>query len=200
MKTSLLIIVILYLTVTGCSTTTQLSLNDENRDYIIKQLNTSEKNENEGAVVSILLKNNSVFNGELLTVQDSTMTICPVYSATEEELSQNISPIIPIDNNEISELTIEGSSYVWIGIGAGALAGAVIGALIGSTSDEMYAGLAGMMVGGFLIGPIIGGIAGRSFSTETYELQDIPTNFDWSILRPLSRYPDKVPEYLEAIK
>jgi hypothetical protein len=198
MKTSLIIFVILYLTVTGCSTTTRFSLKDESSEYIKKQLYTVEKNENVGAEVTILLMNKSVLNGELLSVRDSTMTLCTEYFSTEEELSQNIFPIILIVNNEILELTVEGDSYVWIGIGAGVLVGAVAGALIGSTSDEMYAGLAGMTVG-IIFGPIIGGIIGRSLSTETYELQDIPTGFDWSILKPLSRYPDKEPEYLKAI-
>lgn len=200
MKTLSMIFVFGGLLVTGCSTTTYFSLQDENKDYIKEQLNTVEKNENVGAEVTILLKNETVFNGELLSIRNNTIILCLEYSAMEGELSQNIYPIIPIDKNEILELTVEGDSYVWIGIGAGALVGAVAGALIGSTSDEMLAGLAGMVVGGFLVGPLAGGITGQSFSTETYVLQDVPTDFDWSILKPLSRYPDEEPEYLKAIK
>jgi hypothetical protein len=41
---------------------------------------------------------------------------------------------------------------------------------------------------------------GHALSTEEYVLQNVPANYNWSILKHLSRYPDKEPEYLRAIE
>jgi len=131
-----------------------------------------------------------------LSVRDSTMTICKEYSATEEELAKLIYSITVVKNDEIGELTIEGSSYIWTGIIGGQLVGGLIGIFV---AEEGLAILAGLMVGGAL-GIIGGGIIGYILSTEEYILQEIPPDYNLSILKPLSRYPDEEPEYLKAIR
>ena len=204
MKASIIIVFIFGLLAAGCSTTTYLNLKDTYPQNIGMPLNKTEKDNNIGAGVSMLLKDGTEIQGQLLSVRDSTIKICTEYSATEEELTNLIYPIITITNNELHELTIEGSSYVWIGIGAGALAGGIIGALIVKSEDEVDSreeGLAVMVVfSGGLLGSIAGGIIGYALSTEEYVFQEIPPDYNWSVLKPLSRYPDEEPEYLRAIE
>ena len=180
----------------GCSTTTYINLEEKDRIYIVRQLGFDKEDKDVGAEVSLLLRDGTETYGELLSVRDSTMTICKEYSATEEELARFTYSISIITNTEIQELTIEGSSYVWTGMVGGNLVGGLIGILV---AEEGLAILAGIMVGGAL-GIIAGGIIGYALSTEEYMLQEIPPDYNWSILKPLSRYPDEEPEYLRAIK
>jgi hypothetical protein len=53
---------------------------------------------------------------------------------------------------------------------------------------------------GFIVGAIAGPIVGHALSTEEFVLQEIPPGYNFSLLKPLSRYPDEEPEYLRAIK
>jgi hypothetical protein len=133
------------------------------------------------------------------------MILCAEYSATEEDLAKLTYPISLFSNNEIQQLAIEGSDYIWTAIGIGALVGGGIGALIGSAAHEgsdRYRGftiLGGMILGGS-IGIVAGWIAGYSLSAEEYVMWEIPPDYSWSILKPLARYPDEEPEYLRSIK
>ena len=85
------------------------------------------------------------------------MTICTEYSATEKELAELTYNILIVKNNEIKELTIEGSSYVWLGMVAGAVGGAVLGALIvkpehkGDSQEETFAKMGGLLLVHFLV-------------------------------------------------
>jgi len=188
--------IILSLIAAGCSTTTYINLEEKDRIYIVRQLGFDKEDKDMGAEVSLLFRDGAETYGELLSVRDSTMTICKEYSATEEELARFTYSISIITNTEIQELTIEGSSYVWPGIIGGQIVGGLIGIFV---AEEGLAILAGLMVGGAL-GIIGGGIIGYALSTEEYILQEIPPDYNWSILKPLSRYPDEEPEYLRAIK
>ena len=204
MKTLIIKIVILSLVTTGCSTTTYLNFKETNLLYIGMPLKNVDKDRDVGVEVSILLKSDNVLTGEMLFITDSSMTICTEYSATEKELVELTYNILIVKNNEIKELTIEGSSYVWLGIAAGAVGGGVLGALIiqpehKTTTEEAFAKIGGFALGAFL-GSIAGGVIGYNLSDETYVLQEIPHDFDWSILKSLSRYPDREPEYLKVIK
>jgi len=188
--------VILSLMAGGCSTTTYINLEEKDRIYIVRQLGFDKEDKDVGAEISLLLRDGTETYGELLSIRDSTMTMCKEYSVTEEELARFTYPISIIINNEIQELTIEGSSYVWTGMVGGNLVGGLIGILV---AEEGLAIIAGIVVGGAL-GIIAGGITGYALSTEEYILQEIPSDYNWSILKPLSRYPDEEPEYLRAIE
>ena len=52
---------------------------------------------------------------------------------------------------------------------------------------------------GTLVGAITGGIIGAT-SYDDIVLQEIPLDYNWTILKSLARYPDEEPEYLSAIK
>lgn len=191
-----LITLFLYIVVTSCSTTTHFSLMDNNRYYMGKQIKEAKKSEDVGVEVSLLLKSGDEINGELLYVRDSNMILCSEYAAKEEELTERIYPISIISNKDIQQLTIVGSSWIWEGIAAGAFVGGLTGMLIASEGLEVMAGL----VFGTWIGLTAGWITGYVLSTEEYVLQEIPDDYNWSILIPLSRYQDKEPEYLQAIE
>ena len=205
MKTSLIIIVILSLIITSCSTTTYFILEETYPEYIEKQLEKVEKDTGVGVEVSLLLNNGSKYNGELLSVRDSTITLCTEYSAAEEELANLTYPVLLFSNDEIKELTIEGSNWVLEGMAAGAAVGAGIGALVvqpdeyATSREEGLATLAGLVIGG-CVGIATGLAIGYAISTDDYVLQEVPPNYNWSILKPLARYPDEEPEYIRVIK
>ena len=205
MKASIIIVVIFGLLAAGC-TTTYLSLTESNREQVEAKIIDYQQKEDVGAEVILSLKNGIETSGELLSVSDSTVTICSEYSATEEELASLKYPINTVRNDEIQKLTIEGNSYVWIGVGIGILVGTAVGALVGlASSDDGYAGeteLKGIGGGGigFLVGAVAGGVIGSALSKDDIVLQEIPPVYDLSFLKPLARYPDKEPEYLKTIE
>ena len=47
---------------------------------------------------------------------------------------------------------------------------------------------------------MIGTSVGAEYSAYEIILSDIPPGYDFSILKPLARYPDDEPEYLKKIK
>jgi len=199
MKTSIFFtIVFAGIIAAGCNTTTYLSLTENNKEQIEQKLNEYEQDENKAAEVTLLLKDRTEINGELLSVRDSTMIICTEYLATEEGLSKLIYPITAVRNDEIWDLTIEGSSYVWIGTGVGMLVGTGIGYAI-STSVHNYGKYLPLPIL-FIVGASFGYLIGDAVSTYDIILHDIPHSYDFSLLKPLARYSDEEPEYLRAIK
>ena len=204
MKDLIIIVAILSILTTGCSTTTYVSLSESNREQIEEHLNYDEQDEDVGVEVTLSLKNGTEVNGELLSVRDNTLIICKEYSATEGELANLTYPINTIPNNEIKELTIEGDSYIWAGIGFGALGGAILGAIVGYVIAVEEKSFGVEIIGGGLIGIIVGaiasGVVGNANSTDDVILQEIPMDYDFSFLKPLARYPDEEPEYLKAIE
>ena len=198
MKTLIFIaIVFAGLLVAGCSTTTYLSLTENNKEQIEQKLSYDERDKDVGAEVTLLLKDRTEINGELLSVRDSAITICKEYSVTEEELANLKYPINTVRDDEIQEITVEGSNYVWAGFGIGLAAGVGMGLIVVAITST-YGGLFG---GGLIViaASIVGPIVGYSLSTEEFVLQEIPPGYDLSILKPLARYPDQEPEYLKAI-
>jgi hypothetical protein len=200
----------------GCSTTTYLSLTENNKEQIEDKLGYDEQDENVGAGVTLLLKDKTEIKGELLYVQDSTLTICTEHSAKEEELVSYTYPINKVLNDEIQELTIEGSNYLWTGVGYGAAGGAVLlGIIVYATTPEdknsggtysLNKGIfskEGQTVMAVIVGALLGAIAGGvigAISNDDLILQDIPPGYDFSLLKPLARYSKEEPEYLRAIK
>ena len=190
----------------GCGPTTYLSLTENNKEKIEQKLSYDEREKDVGAEITLSIKNGEEINGELLSVRDSTITLCTKHSATEEELAKLKYSITTVRNDEIQELTIEGSSYVWnglfIGIGAGTGIGVIIGLIIEADSRGDFKGYKTIGLGmiGFITGAIAGPLVGYSLSTEEFILQEIPPDYDFSLLKPLARYPDEEPEYLRAIK
>jgi len=51
--------------------------------------------------------------GELLSIRDSTLTLCTEYNANEAELVDLKYPVKIVRNERIEELTIRGNSYVY---------------------------------------------------------------------------------------
>jgi len=204
MKTLIFVaIVFAGLIAAGC-TTTYLSLQENSTAQIEKKIIDYQQDENVGAEVTLLLKDSTEIYGELLSVRDSSVIICTEHSATEKELASLKYPINTVRNDEIKELTLEGTNYVLSGLGIGIAAGTGIGVLAGlavEPSGQSYISpeLA-LGVLGFIVGAIVGPIVGYSLSTEEFVLQEIPPGYDFSLLKPLARYPGEEPEYLRAIK
>jgi hypothetical protein len=204
LKPSIVVFILCGILQISCSTTTYLNLDKRSRYYIEKKLDVAKIDDHNGNEITLLLKDGREANGELLSVRDSAMILCTENSATEEELTKLSYPILLFPNNKIQRLTIEGSNLVLEGVIAGQLVGGLIGILVTTSSKESrgYKGLAvaAGMIGGGLPGMLVGGITGHELSKEEYILQDIPPDYNWLILKPLSRYPDEEPDYLKAIR
>jgi hypothetical protein len=166
MMKNLILIAIVFagLLATGC-TTTYLSLTENNKELIENKLKYDERDENVGAELTLSLMNGTEINGELLSIRDSTITLSTKYAAAEDELDNLTYPITTVRNDEIQEMTIEGSNYVLAGLGIGIAAGTGIGYLVGLASEpnradfawapEFAGGVLGFGVGA-LAGPIVG--------------------------------------------
>jgi hypothetical protein len=203
MRTSIVIVIIFSLLAAGC-TTTYLNLKENSPEQIEEKIIEYQANEDVGAEVILSIKNGEEISGELLSVRESSLTICTKYSATEDEIANLTYPIITVRNNEIQEMNLEGSNYVLAGFGIGIAAGTGIGYLVGLASEQSNSAyvtpeaVGGVL--GFIVGAIAGSIIGYSLSTEEYILQEVPPDYNWSILKPLARYPDEEPEYLKTIE
>jgi len=206
MKTSIIIVAIFGLLASGCSTTTYLSLTENDKKQIEQKLNDYEHDEDVGAEITVSKKNGTEINGELLSVRDTSIIICSDIGLSETELARINYPIYNIRNNEIKEVTVEGGWYIWSGMGYGGLGGALLGVALAAATYEKssYLSEAGVIiiVGGLgtLVGAIAGGIVGYALSTDDAILLDIPPGYDFSLLKSLARYPDKEPEFLRAIE
>jgi len=205
MNTKIIIAILLGgLIAAGCSSSTYLSLTENNKEQIVQKLNDYEHDEDVGAEITVSKKNGTEINGELLSVRDTSIFICSDIGLSETELARINHPISNIRNSEIKEITIDGTNYIWVGLGIGMAGGAAVGALGGSASEtgSSYKGVPTIAFGiiGFLAGAIIGSIVGYLLSTEEFVLQEIPPGYDFSFLKSIARYQEEEPEYLRAIK
>jgi hypothetical protein len=159
----------------------------------------------QGADVSLLLKNGQEISGELLSVRDSSLVISTMEDANENDLSTQTVGIIAVRNEELFHVVVKGKSNIVTGMAGGVLYGAALGGVLCScipaasglsTPEERAAG--GAFVFG-AIGFVVGTIAGIASSSND-KLVEPRMNNDFSSLRPLARYPDKEPEFLQVIE
>ena len=186
-------------------------------DYV--ETNPSMDQRTAGAKVVINMKSGREYEGELLTVRDSTMLICVQYGASEEELSDSTYQIDIIKNYDIELMEVEGESKIVEGLGIGAGVGVAVGAAIGLASGddpppkrkgwltfsfsftaEEKALFLGCCLGA--LGALIGSIAGSINSTYDKEVYNynIPESYDFTQLNIFSRYEGNEPQYLKLIK
>ena len=179
-----------------------------NGEYAEDEINLVKQNEDEGAEVTVLLKDGTEIYGELLSVRDSSIIICTEYSASEEELANGLYPIISIKIQEIQKIKVEGESEFWVGAGYGALIGVAVGIGLGlalgdddcrhciaNPTAEDKAIIFSFLL--FFIGAVVGGIVGNANSTDDVVFQNIPQGYDFLGIKQLARYPDKEPEFLK---
>jgi hypothetical protein len=149
--------------------------------------------------------------GELLAVRPDELILTLKAGATEKELQQHPEFLYRVPRQTIAVIEIQGHSYVWIGVGIGAVAGMAAGVAIGAASVEeekdpvarifiqpMTTGL-GAAAGGLLGlvgGGLIGGLLGGAASSGDRHVG--PDNAD-ATLRPLARYPGAEPEFLKNL-
>jgi len=212
LKTSIIIAVIFAgLLVGGCSGTSYLNLAEYTKEQAEEIINNYPIDEDVGAELTLTLIDSTEITGELLSVRDNTIIICEYYSAYDEELAELKYPILPVRNDKIQILTIEGSNNLWSGLGIGALAGTAVGISFGAIAaasqpeddeDPNPASTYYLVTVpvGFIVGTLFGAGVGAATSVEEIALSDIPPGYDFSILKSLARYPDDEPEYLRAIK
>ena len=202
MNTSIFTVIVLTgLLAVGCNPTTYLSLNDNNKEQIEQKL-SSYKQDDLGVEVTLSLKDEEEISGELLPVRDSMITICKKHSATELELANLSYPIITTRNNEIKTFSMKGNNFICIGLAIGSATFTGIGIWMGR---EFNKGLdtegreVGFGILGLFVGAAVGGIVGYFLSTDDVYLIEIPPDYNFSVLKPLSRYKGVEPEYLKEI-
>jgi outer membrane protein W len=160
----------------------------------------------QGANIAVILSNGRIQEGELLSVRDSALIISIAPAGVTEVAANEAPPSTLIRNQDIQKVIIKGESNVLKGVGLGFLIGAGAGALIGvaggddppgglfSLSAPEKAALGAILGGG--CGVIVGTIAGAASSSRDKVIEALP-NKDFSILRPVARFPTREPEFLQ---
>ena len=206
MKTSIIFLAVLVIFTIGCRPT--LNVAENNSELIEEKLNDYQKEEAIGAEVTLLLIEGEKISGELLSVRDSSITLCEKYSATEEELNNLKYPIKNVRTDTIAELEIKGNKYpLWIGAGISLVAGTVVYLLVKDDEEENQESNAFSRTFNENLGTtcLIGGIValpiaiGHLLSTDNVTLTEIPTGYKFLPLKSLARYPNEESEYLRAI-
>jgi small nuclear ribonucleoprotein (snRNP)-like protein len=199
MKTSIFdVIILICLIAVGCNPTTYLSLAENNKEQIERQLN-SYKHDELGAEVTLSLKDKKEIKGELLSVSDSMLIICTKHSATDLEITNVVYPTVIIRNNDIKSLTLKGNNFTWLGLAIGSVTFTGIGIWMGlefNKGMDTEGSEVGFGILGLLVGAAVGGIVGYFLSTDDVILFEIPPDYNFSLLNPLTRYKDEEPEYL----
>jgi hypothetical protein len=165
-----------------------------------------------GKDVKVMLRQGGMIEGELLCVQDSSLLVAAAMELARENPSDPTAGVKRIPISKIAVVTIEGSSYVLLGMGLGVVAGALVGGAIAASQAEeprdfaeaMFLPMANTMglawgamiggLGGILLGGIIGGAASDSERNIT---QNSPGGM--ALLSQFARYPDGEPEFLRAV-
>jgi uncharacterized membrane protein (Fun14 family) len=163
----------------------------------------------DGADVVLLLNSGSEINGELLSVRGNAFVIGRAPGASDEILERfpDAISVVPYDN--VQKVTIEGKSYVLLGLGLGLVSGVAVGYAVGPSAEDedhpagqilneaigrpLSAGLGG------LIGLLLGIAVGSAVSTGDAEL-DTSTLKSPYTLKPYARYQDDEPEFLKTIE
>jgi hypothetical protein len=188
--------------------TTKLSLSLSDDEQIEEKLLDYKKEEATGAEVTLLLKNVEEFNGELLSVRDSSILVCAKYSATEKELASLKYTINVIQTDNLLEIKIEGNNFpFWIGAGIGFVAGTTVYLVVKDdinfnvkTGDEEDADKALSSCCLVVVTMGLPVLIGKVLSTENVTLTHIPPGSRLLPLKSLARYQDAEPEYLRTIK
>jgi len=161
----------------------------------------------QGREVDIILKSGTAQRAELISVRSNGVLIAKDAGLSEERLKEDLTRVEMLPAQDIQSITIEGHSYVLVGLGWGFFAGVVVGGLIGGSGeaenemDEAFKGLeviSGAAVGG-LCGLVLGTVAGAATSQSDQVIEPTSPALLLSLQR-FSRYPDGEPEYLNAIQ
>ncbi|UCH66042.1 MAG: hypothetical protein JSW63_02605 [Ignavibacterium sp.] len=184
-------------------------------DYVETEGSTTERIA--GAEVIIDLNGGRRYNGELLSVRDSTILLCEKYGASEKELENSNNLIRIIKNHDIKLIEVQGESKILQGAAIGAGAGVAVGAAIGLaagddegsskvgffrlryTAEQKALGCACLLGS---LGTIIGLIAGSIESTYDTVVYDymILEDYDFTQLNIFSRYEGDEPDYIKSIQ
>jgi hypothetical protein len=166
----------------------------------------------QGTDVKVMLRHGGMIQGELLCVQDSSLLVAAEIDLVKENPSDPTAGVRRIPTSQVAVVTIEGNSYVPLGIALGLLAGALAGGVIGASQtkepknlveaiiEPMEGGtnaLAGTLIGG-LGGMLLGGIIG---GTASHKEQSITHNSPGGMasLSQYAKYPDGEPKFLKAV-
>jgi len=178
-----------FIGIIGCSSSTSIY----NDDHI--ESDSTFISRNAGAQVYIAMNSGEEFSGELLTVSDSTMTLCEMYNASEQELADSIYAIHTLNNQGINLIEIRVESKAIYGILLGGVTSAYIGLKAGNADPT------GSCIIGGLIGAFTGGIiAFITTNKETVYEQANPEEYDFTQLNIYARYVNNEPDYLKKIK
>jgi hypothetical protein len=166
----------------------------------------------QGRDVKVMLRNGGMIEGELLCVQDSSLLVGAAIELARENPSDPTAGVKRIPTSKVAVVTMEGSSYVLLGVGLGLVVGALAGGAIAASQIEEPRNLgeavvmplgnamgigAGALIGGLggmLLGGIIGGAASQSERNIT---QNSPGGM--ALLSQFAKYPDGEPEFLKAV-
>jgi hypothetical protein len=152
--------------------------------------------------VELFLSDGVKMEAEIVALRDTSIVVL-ADSASSTQM------VLVLPHNRIMSVRLPGNSHILAGALMGCGAGCATGALIGCNSktrsgckeeeplEQQANGLSGGIIGS-LAGALIGGAVGGVASTGERVLVS-PVQRDFNVLRPLARYPDEEPEYLQRV-
>jgi hypothetical protein len=167
-----------------------------------------------GKYVTIQLKDSSFISGELISVRDNGLIICPDEGLSEEELSDSLQLLVGLNYNRIAQIAYKyrsGSKLVipiLLGTGLGIASGLIIGTIafpwansnnndiIGSSFSTLKVIMA-VVLGS--IGFIVGTITGISISDEEQNISNLSSD-EIETLKSFSRYDKGEPGFLQQVQ
>ena len=161
----------------------------------------------DGADVVLLLNSGSEVSGELLSVRENAILIARTSGTTDEVLERFPDAISVVPYESVQKVTIDGNSYVLLGLGLGLVTGVAVGFAVAPDAHEDNS--PGQLVDGInstysvsiggLIGLALGTVVGAAASTGDNEMETSTFKSPYS-LKPYARYQEDEPEFLKAIE
>jgi hypothetical protein len=157
-----------------------------------------------GRVVTILMRDSSSVEGELIAVHDSALIICRELSMSERRLEMHPDSLSIVRIGKILRLHVAGHHNALIGAGIGAASGLIIGSIAAANTPEP-AGTVGTnrmdyralgTIGGTLLGLLGGIIVGGMIESGARDIEIL----DHSELVALSlkaRYQRDEPDFIK---
>jgi hypothetical protein len=169
--------------------------------------NTTEIFSQQSAEVKIFLKNDSLYEGLLISIRDSSILVEVVnILILADGMPITVKKVLSFVNNRISKIIICGKSFKTVGALTGGILGIAIN-LPGYINPNHYSCETCIGDGAKLfiytvlstsVGVIAGYFIGSLFSTDDLIIEPYPNpSID---LHPFARYPDKEPDEIKAIK
>jgi hypothetical protein len=154
-----------------------------------------------GSDIVVRLQDDRTVEGELLSARNDALLILSRH-VPDSELEQSMDAISVLPYDSVQSITVEGGSYVLVGMGIGLLGGIGIGLAIVSGTDSFDQGVENVLLVTPLLGLTglgLGAAIGSAASTDDIVIQN-PGKVHPHTFRKYARFPDSEPSYLKELR